>query len=334
MRILPLRADRHLAVSVTRVDAAIVGYAVLATLMAWGLATVHDRPIALLSLIPACIALAFRRRAILAGVCVGVSATILRFSYLGIGYSTQVDHARTAAARAFSGISPYGALLPSATAPPEPYVYGPLGLLWWQPGPIVELFAAIAVTVLLIRTQSWLTLAVYSGLPFSVFLTTTGVNDYSPGLLIAGALLLMRTRPALGAALLSVAAAVKPYALAWFLPAVGYGGWVVAASLFGVTALLWSPLLVWGPASYLRSLQLNASVHPVSANALNLPILRILAIPLSLLGIFTRRWENAVLLGAAVFVVYLFLGQWASLGYWVAVIPAAGIAIERRWSRW
>ena len=321
-------------IAFTRIDFAIVFFVVPATLMALTLATVHDRPIALAALVPAFLALSLRSRALLAGACIGLAANFLRLAYIGIGYSTQVDHARNAAARAFDGMSPYGVLLSSTSAPPEPYVYGPLGLLWWQPGPIVELIAAIAVTILLIRTHSWLTLAVYSGLPFSVFLTTTGVNDYSPGFLIAGAFLLMRTRPGLGAALLGVAAAVKPYALAWFLPAVGYGGWVVAASLFGMTALLWSPLVVWGPANYLRSLQLNDSVHPVSANALNLPILRLLAIPLSLLGLFSRRWENAVLLGAAVFVVYLFSGQWASLGYWVAVIPAAGIAIERRWSRW
>ena len=321
-------------IAFTRIDFAIVAFVVPATLMAWGLATVHDRPFALAALVPAFLAISLRSRALLAGASIGLAANILRLAYIGIGYSTQVDHARSAAARAFDGLSPYGVLLSTSNAPPEPYVYGPLGLVWWQPGVIVELLAAMAVTVLLIRTQSWLTLALYSGLPFSVFLTTTGVNDYSPGLLIAGSLLLMRTQPGFGAALLAVAAAVKPYALAWFVPAIGYGGWVVAASLLGVTALLWSPLLMWGPVSFLRSLQLNGSVHPVSANALNLPILRFLAIPLSLLGLFSRRWENAVLLGAAVFVVYLFSGQWASLGYWVAVIPAAGIAIERRWSRW
>lgn len=317
----------------TRLDVAIVLYAAAASLLAWGLATVHARPLALAAVAPALVALAFRARPVAAALSIAVSATALRIAYVGIGYSTQVDHARAAAARAFDGLSPYGVLLPSATAPPEPYVYGPLGLLWWQPGVAIELIAAIAVTALLIGTGSWLTLAVYSGLPFSVYLTTTGVNDYSPGLLIAAALLIMRTRPALGAGLLGFAAAVKPYAAAWFLPAIGYGGWTVAVVLAGATAFLWSPLLLWGPGSYVRSVQLSDTVHPVSANTLNLPLLRWIALPLALLGLWVRRWDHAVLLGALVFVTYLFFDRWASLGYWLAVIPAAGMAIESRWAQ-
>jgi hypothetical protein len=174
---------------------------------------------------------------------------------------------------------------------------------------------------------------VYSGLPFSIFLTSTGVNDYSPGLLIAGGLLLLRSRPVIGAGLLALAAAIKPYAVAWFLPAIGFGGGAVAATLAGASAVLWSPLLVWGPGGYLRSVQLNAGVHPVPANALNLPALRWLALPVTAAGLFARRWDVAVLLGALTFVVYLFFDHWASLGYWLAVIPAAGIAIEDRWAR-
>jgi hypothetical protein len=205
-------------------------------------------------------------------------------------------------------------------------------LIWWQPGVVVELLAAIAVTVLLIKTQSWLTLALYSGLPFSVYLTTTGVNDYSPGLLIAGGLLLLRKRRVVGAGLLAIAAAIKPYAFAWFLPAIGYGGWAVAATLIALTAVLWSPLIVWGPTSLIRSMQLHIAGHRTQENALNVPILRLLAIPLSLAGLLVRRWEHAVLLGGAVFVVYLFMDRYASLGYLLAVIPAAGIAIEERWA--
>jgi hypothetical protein len=329
----PIADRQRAALAFSRLDIAIVAYAVSGTLMAWGLTVAHDRPYALLALVPAALALVFRNRPILAGVCIGSSVTILRLAYMGIGYSTQIDHARAAAARAIEGMTPYGVLIPAATTPPEPYLYGPLGLIWWQPGVVVELFAAIAVTALLIRTRSWLTLAVYSGLPFSVYLTTTGVNDYSPGLLIAGALLLMRTRRVAGAGLLAIAAAIKPYAFAWFLPAIGYGGWTVTALLVGLTAAFWSPLLFWGPANYVRSVQLHGAAHPTQENALNLPILRWLAVPLSVLGLLMRRWDHAVLLGSAVFVAYLFLDRWASLGYWLAVIPAAGIAIENRWAR-
>ena len=252
---------------------------------------------------------------------------------MGIGYSTQVDHAQAAAARALEGLSPYGVLLPSATAPPEPFVYGPLALAWWQAGIAMEFAAAVGVTALLIGTRSWITLAVYSGFPFAVYLTTTGVNDYSPGLLIASGLCVLRTRVVLGAVLLAAAASLKPYAFAWFIPAVGYGGWPAAAALGAVTAALWSPLVAWGPESFVRSVRLNESVHPVPANTVNLPFMRWLAAPLTLLSLAFRSWTQTVLLGAAAFSTYLFFDDWASLGYWLAVIPAAGIAIEDRWAR-
>ena len=46
--------------------------------------------------------------------------------------------------------------------------------------------------------------------------------------------------------------------------------------------------------------------------------------------IASTRIQHA--LGEAGFGAYPFTGQWASVGYWVAVIPAAGIDLERRWS--
>lgn len=314
----------------SRIDVSIVLFAVPAVLMAIGLSEGHGRAWAL-AVMPACVgAVLLRSRPYAAAAVIAITSMALRLAYLGIGYSTQVDHARTAAAHALTGASPYGVLLPSATAPPEPFTNGPLALLWWQPGVIVEFTAAMAVLALLVWTRSWLTLALYAGLPFSVYLTTTGVNDYSPGLLIAIALLLAQRRPLLGAGVLAAAAAIKPYAFAWFLPLIGYAGSAAAGILVAASAVLWSPLLVWGPASFLRSVQLHADVHPDQANALNLPALRWLAIPVAAVGLFARRWDHMVLLGSAAFVVYLFLDRWASLGYWLAVLPIAGIAIERR----
>jgi hypothetical protein len=327
-----LAGERWRGLTMRRIDVAIVGFTVPATLMAWGLTAAHGRPFALLAVLPCLAAVAFRARPLLAAGCIGLGATLLRLSYLGIGSSTQIDNARLAAERAFAGFSPYGAMIPSTTGPPEPFVYGPLGLLWWQPGVVVELAASIAVTVLLIRTRSWLTLAVYSGLPFSIYLTTTGVNDYSPGFMIAMALLLVRTHRVAGSVLLGVVAAVKPYAFAWYLPVIGLGSWPAAAALVATTGLLWSPLLFWGPAGFLRSVQLANGMHPEPANTLNLPLLQWVSAPLALAGLFVRRWEWAVLFGSAAFVAFLFFGWWASLGYWLAVIPVTGIALERLWT--
>ena len=320
---------RALRLRYSRLDVALVLFAAPTTVMAVGLASVHERPIALIVVPILVAALLLRSRPLAVALAMVGASIILRLGYLGIGYSTQVDNARNAAERAAGGLSPYGILL---GAPPEPYVYGPVGLLWWQPGVAVEFLAAIAVMLILVACRTWLTLALYAGLPFAVYLTTTGVNDYSPGLLIVAGVLLLRTHRYVGAGALALAASVKPYALAWFIPAIGYGGWAVAAVLAGVSAILWSPLLLWGPATFGRSMTLVGDLHPEQANALNLPILRWLAVPLELAGAFVRRWDAMVLLGSAVFCVFLFLDRWASLGYWLAVLPAAGIAIESRWS--
>jgi len=196
----------------------------------------------------------------------------------------------------------------------------------------VEFAAAVGVMALLVWTRSWLTLALYAGLPFAVFLTTTGVNDYSPGFLIASALLILKSHPLLGAGLLTVAGAIKPYAVAWFLPVIGYSGWGAAAVLVGGTLVLWSPLIAWGPMGFVRSIQLHAQVHPEPANALNLPLLRWLAVPIAAFGLTVRRWDRMVLLGSGAFVAFLFLDRWASLGYWLAVMPIAGIALEQRFN--
>lgn len=322
----------HMAVrrvSVRRIDIAIVAFTVAAVLLSTSLSIVHGRAWAWMAVAGCLAALAFKRRPLAAGLLIVTTSMFLRLAYFGIGYSTQVDHARTAWERVLSGESPYGVLLPSLTAPPEPFTYGPLGLLWWQPGVVVELVAAAGVLCLLAWTQSWLTLALYAGvLPFSVYLNPIGVNDYSPGLLIAGALLLARQRPIIGAILLAVAAAIKPYAFAWFVPMLGYLGLEAALVLGATTVLLWSPLLAWGPATFLRSVQLHADVHPVSQNALDLPRLRWIALPLAGLGLLFRSWTGMVLTGTCAFVAYLFLDRWASLGYWLAVVPIAGIALE------
>ena len=46
------------------------------------------------------------------------------------------------------------------------------------------------------------------------YLTLAGVNDYSAELVASLGLLAIETRPALGSAILAVAAALKPYAFA------------------------------------------------------------------------------------------------------------------------
>ncbi len=273
-------------------------------------------------------AVLLRRRSLAMGLCVIAASVALRIGFIGFGHADQIIVGQAAWERVLHGGNPYGIGYAQTIPPGAPFPYGPLGLVWWLPGPIVEFVAAVLTMLVLVRERAWLTLAVIAGWHPAVYLTFVGVNDYSPGLLILVAMLTLQNRRMLGAGLLAASVALKPYAIAWVLPAIGYGGVGVALSVATVSAFLWSPLLVWGPGSFLRSVELARSVHIQPGYALNMPFLRWFAVPITLAALWARRWEVAVLLGSATFVVFLFTDRWASYGYWLAVIPVSGVAIE------
>lgn len=283
------------------------------------------------------IALAYlwRSRPAVIAVVIVATSVLLRLHYLGIGFADQITVSQSAWERVIAGGNPYGAGYETTFPPGAPFPYGPLGLVWWLPGPVIEFAAAITVLVLLAWRKAWITLAVMAGWYPSIYLTFVGINDYSPGLLIALAVVLLPTRPLMAGGILAVAAALKPYAAAWFVPFIGVGGFSVTLSVIGVSLLLWSPLLlVWGIPSFLRSLELASIVHPEwSGNTFDMPLLRWLAVPIAAVGLLVRRWQLAVLIGALAFVVFLFTQHWASTGYWLAVIPAAGLALESLWAQ-
>ncbi|MDQ3870547.1 MAG: glycosyltransferase 87 family protein, partial [Chloroflexota bacterium] len=156
----------------------------------------------------------------------------------------------------------------------------------------------------------------------------SGVNDSSPGFFITAGLLALRERPLLGGALLAVAAALKPYAFAWFPAAIGYRGLPALLGAALGTAVLWSPLLVWGPFSFLRSLQMAENLPHHFSNAANVPVLRLLSVPVALASLFVRRWEWAVVSGAVIFLTVLFFARWASAAYVLAALPILGIVLE------
>jgi hypothetical protein len=281
--------------------------------------------------VPISIALLCRRRARLAALSLVVAAIGLRLVWYHVGFADQIAITQAAYARVLAGGKPYGFFYPEP-APGAPLVYGPLAIFWHAPGPDVELLASVGILLLLWRERAWLTLSVFGALELVVRLTTVGINDYSPGLLLLIAAILMRERPIFGAVALAAAAAIKPYAFAWFPAALGYGGLQAGAALVIASAVLWSPLLLlWGgPASYVRSLHLAEGMHPLAENALNLPALRVpLAALFAALGLFVRTWEGFVIGGSAVYVIVLFLADWASLGYWVALVPVLGLTLER-----
>jgi len=259
-----------------------------------------------------------------------IAASIfLRIGFADRCCADQIIVSQSAWERVLSGAGPYGVGYASSIPPGSPFPYGPLGVIWWVPGPIVEFAAALAIMGILAWQRADVTLAVFALWQASVRPQWVGINDYSPGLLILVAMLVLRSRPLVGATCLAVAAALKPYAIAWFLPAIGFGGWGVAAVLAGATAVLWSPLLWWGgPAAYLESVRMAGAIHPLPRDALNVPLLRWLAVPVAVAGLWARRWEWAVLVGSAAFVTFLFLDFWASYAYWLAVLPVSGLALE------
>ncbi len=93
--------------------------------------------------------------------------------------------------------------------------------------------------------------------------------------------------------------------------------------------MIWSPLLIWGIGPFIDSVASATQVHTVPENALNAPMLRILAVPVGILEFFSLSWLAAVLMGTAVFVLVLFLDRWASVSYWLAIVPILLVAGEQ-----
>jgi len=275
--------------------------------------------------IPAAYLLRGRQR--LAALALVAGGIVLRLSVAGVWQADPVAVTVAAGQAALDGYNPYGHGYGAAVPPGAPFPYGPLALLWGLPGQIVESAASVATMLLFVLTGSWVILGFYAADNFAVHSATGGVNDLSPGLLIAVAFLLLRRRPVLGGAVLAAAAAIKPYAFAWFPAAVGYAGLPALIGLAGASVVLWSPLLEWGVGSYVKSVAMARAVHAIPS-ALNIPELRVLGIPLAIASLWVRRWEVAIAAGTVVFTVVLFFDHWASKGYWLAVIPIVGIAAE------
>lgn len=306
-------------------------FACSATLIAAHLAVDQGRPWAFVALTAIPVGAAFvARRPVVTAIAIAAGALILQVSYVGIGYSDQIDLGRAAWSSVLAGETPYR--VHDLGTHTNPFAYGPLSMVTAQFGPPLELASSAGIFGLLVWSRSWLTLGVVAAFPPYIFLAMTGINDFTPGLLILAGVMLLRSRPRLGMVALATAAAVKPYAAAWFLPAVGFAGVGAAVVLVATSAVLWSPLLAWGPGSFIESVRTVAQAGPAEGgiNTIRAPLVRLAAIPLALAGLLAHRWQLAVLLGSATFVAVLFFGAWASLGYWIAVLPVTGLALEWR----
>ncbi len=281
-----------------------------------------------LAAVPA--ALLLYRRPVLMGVALAAGGAWLRVVHAGFPEtSDQSTVSRAAFQAVLGGSNPFGRGYDESFPPGAPFVYGPLELLVGPLGVEGQVLAATGTMLLLAWSRTFITLAVYAAQYFVVQFTATGINDLVPAFFIMAGLLALERRRAAGALLLAVAAGVKPYAFAWFPAAMGYGGVAVAAALLAATGIIWSPLLLWGPGSFLRSVELAAATHPVTENTLNMPHLRILAVPIALASLLVRPWWLVVLSGTLIFCVVLFLDFWASYGYWLVILPLLGLLVER-----
>jgi hypothetical protein len=168
-----------------------------------------------------------------------------------------------------AGGDPYGVGYNVSRPAGAAFPYGPVVLLWYLPSfedpAFIEFLVSVALLVYFgLRAANGrpIGLAIFAVAPPLVLASMDGSNDTSAGLLILAAIALSIRRPWLGAAALAVAVAFKPYAVAWLPALVAWAG-VPALIGFAVASLVaWTPVLfVWGPGSYLKSLEMAQDTH-------------------------------------------------------------------------
>ncbi|MEZ4597833.1 MAG: hypothetical protein R3C32_14090 [Chloroflexota bacterium] len=266
----------------------------------------------------------------------------LRAAAVGGGWSDVMLVTDAAIRTMLDGSSPYGVGYQESIPPGAPFAYGPIALLWYLPahggpGRMETLLTMLVVLVLALRGRP-LGLALYATLPPLLVTSTDGSNDTSAGVLILIALVVAQRTPIAGAALLAVATAFKPYAVAWLLPMLAYGG--VAGPLIAFlagSAVAWGwAVLAWGPRPIVDSLAQAEGVHAVPYYSLawvaqdlwRMPeaawsALRYgLGLTVAAIGwLEVRTARSFVVTGCAVFVVTLYAGWWSTFAYLAALAP-------------
>ena len=280
---------------------------------------------------------------VIAVIICGVS---LRWSVSNMTASDVSDVTRVAIMTMQEGGNPYGIGYFISRPPGASFPYGPVDLFWYLPFVSDPTQLEMLVTFVLlgffgIRAAMGrpIGLVIFALAPPLVLASVDGSNDTSAGLMILVALLLAAKRPALGAGVLAVAVAFKPYALAWLPP---LALWAGAPAVFGFVAasfVAWSPvLLVWGVDSYLRSLAMAQQTHlrdaywslasvwdgidPGTAPRALETIRYFLSGAVAILGgMRVRSIDGVIVVGAIAFVIAQFAGYFGSYVYIAAVAP-------------
>lgn len=314
----------------------------MAALLLAGTGTPSRTQILDLLLVAAVLVLSLRFRiAPLAIVLLFLVGAQMRFAFIGVGFSDVLGVTDLAITEALAGGNPYGHGYPNSTPPGAPFAYGPLALFWYLPAADprrLELAVSLVILAVFALRGRPVGLAVYAVLPVLLVTASDGSNDTSAGLFLLVALLAAKRWPVAGGALLGVAAAFKPYALAWLPPLLAYGG--VAGPLLAFlasTVVTWGPaLLLWGPSSIQTSFQLSESIHRSSYYSLlyawgvdaerfrgALEILRYLfgAALGAASWLVVRSSRSMILWGTVIFLVTLFAGYWSTFAYFSAIAP-------------
>ena len=300
--------------------------------------------VTVLSLIVVAVTLALSLRwrvgwvAVLVLLVVGVALRLAG----GSGFSDVLTVTEAAIRDMLAGGNPYGHGYEESFPPGAPFAYGPLALLWYLPRldapATMELLASLLVLGALAVRGRPLGLAVYAVTPAFVVAATDGSNDTSAGLLILVALLAAVRWPIAGAALLAVATAFKPYALAWLPGLVAYAGAIGPLLAFiATTAIAWLPALVaWGPDSLVWSFRRADEMHGPAYYSLAYAVGEPNGVPRAawqairvgagvLLAVaslmLVRSATSLVIVGTLVFGATLFLGWWSTFAYLAAVAP-------------
>lgn len=312
---------------------AIVAFSIFASalLRAIEAETARGYPAAWWAIIAIPVALVLLRRPVLMALVMAAAGTYLRMLYLSSPETCdQLAVSRAAFGVALTGQTPYGFGYADSWPPGAPFPYSPLAMPISVLGVPGEVLAVAAMMVILSFSRALITVAVLSAWVISIEFGICGLNDQVPALLLlVGLLLVERGRIRPGGALVAISAAIKPYTLAWFPPLIGLGGLSMGLVLVVVSAIAWLPVLIWGPSTFLRSIELARLTHPEPANTLNMPSLRVIAVPLAAISLLCRSWTAAVLMGSLIFLVVLFLDFWASIGYWFVVGPLVGLIMDR-----
>jgi hypothetical protein len=273
-------------------------------------------------------------------------AIALRLSVIDREASDVADVTGFAILSTLADGNPYGVGYYVSRPPGAAFPYGPVALLWyfpvWRDPAVLEFLVSVALMCYFgVRAANGrpIGLALFALTPPLVLAAMDGSNDTSAGLFILAALAVGAKRPMIGAVLLAVAVAFKPYAIAWLPALVAFAGLPALAAFAGASLVAWSPvLLVWGVDSYLRSLAIAQETHlrqsywslaaiwdgivPGAAPRALETIRYFLAGSVAILGAFrVRSIDGVIVVGTLAFVIAQFGGYFGSYVYIAAVAP-------------